>query len=150
MLAVTTTSGVRILATSTLQSLRTERGLSASFAAAGGLIAVQRPDQSIAILSTSNWQPQAIAVGEPTIASNLSFSPDERLLGAVGNDGVLRVWDATDGTLVASRQLIESSIQSQRTKPPPVVLTAAGYALIGDPADKVNAYRVCDQCLRGL
>jgi WD40 repeat protein len=149
LLAVTTASGVRILATGTLRWLRTEPGVSASFpAGAGGLIAVQRSDLSIAILDTSSWQPRATVGGERTTATNLSFSPDNRLLAAVGTDGMLRVWDASDGTLLATRQLIESGRAAQMNAPPPVVLTAAGYALIGDGGDStVQAYQVCDQCL---
>jgi WD40 repeat protein len=149
LLAITTASGVRILAASTLQRLRTEPGVSASFpAGAGGLIAVQRSDLSIAILDTSSWQPRATVGGERTTATNLSFSPDNRLLAAVGNDGVLRVWDASDGTLLATRQLIESGRAAQMNAAPPVVLTAAGYAQIGDGGDStVKAYQVCDQCL---
>jgi WD40 repeat protein len=71
------------------------------FPPGGALMAIQRPDQSIAIVRTDTWKSQADVKGEPAFAPRLAFSPDDRLVAAVDMDGVLRVWDAGDGTAVA-------------------------------------------------
>jgi WD40 repeat protein len=142
LLAVTVGSDVQILNTNNLSLERNLSGTAANFSTGGQLIAVQRPDLSIVILHSDDWQTQTVIDGEPVLASQLSFSPDDRLLAVLGDDGVLRIWDATDGTILATRQVIESGLTAQRAEVPPVVLTDAGFALVG-----VNAYDVCDQCL---
>ncbi len=153
LLAVTVASGVRILDTNRLAPVRTELGVAATFSMSGDLIAIQRPDLSIAIIRTGDWLVQTTARGEPVQAGALSFSPDDSLVAATGDDGILRTWDSNDGALIATRQVIESGITAQRTPSVPVVLTAGGFAVVGSAVDAaVNAYRVCDQCLnpRGL
>jgi WD40 repeat protein len=155
LLAVTDASGVEILSTSDLKVVRSETGIAASFSAGGAFIAIQRPSLSIAVIRTGGWQTQAVLQGEPAFAPQMSFSPGNRLIAAMSNDGVVRVWDASDAASIATRQVIESSLQAQRIEVPPVVLTASGFALVGvnsvTPAGMgvvgVNAYHVCDQCL---
>jgi hypothetical protein len=60
----------------------------------------------------------------------------------LGDDGVLREWDVADGTLLATRQIIESALDAERNPVSPVVLTDTGVAVVGG-----STYDVCDQCL---
>lgn len=147
LVAVTVPSGVQILDTATLTRVRRASGVAAAFSTTGSLMAIQRPDLSISILRTTGWRAQATLQGEPAQATRLVFSPDDRLLAVLGDDGVLRVWDTSDGTLLATRQVIESSLVAQRTGVPAVVLTATGLALVADSVDStLNAYLVCGRC----
>jgi hypothetical protein len=70
------------------------------------------------------------------------------LLAATGG-GVLRVWDVADGTLLATRVVRESgmdTVTSELGLSQPV-LTAAGYALVGaNSSGAVDAYQVCPGC----
>jgi WD40 repeat protein len=142
LLAITLRDSVRILRTSDLETVREEPGIAAAFSSSGSLLAVQRPDLAVALLRTDGWKRQATATDEKGNIEGLAFSPDDRLLAATGSDGVLRVWDTRDGALIATRQLVESTLAAQRTGVPPVALTAAGIAFAGG-----SGYDVCDRCL---
>lgn len=148
LLAVITRSEVEIFDTSNLRVVQHQPGVAVSFSPSGRLIAIQRPDLSIAVISTSDSRTQTTIGGEPSLVTQLSFSPDDRLLAAIGStDGALKVWDTSDGTQIADRQVIESSLQAGRVLPPPVVLTGAGDALVAAPGfSDINVYDVCDQC----
>ena len=141
--------GVRLLRASDLKTIRTEPGSAATFSPSGSLLAIQRPADSIAILDTTDWHVTSVIRGENAQAG-LSFSPDGRLLAAAGDDGVLRVWDAADGTLLATRVVTESDIDTQGSElaVSTPVLTAAGYALVAsNHTPFVDAYQVCSGCL---
>lgn len=142
-------AGVRLLRASDLSTIRTEAGTAAAFSPTGSLLAIERPDNSIAILRTDDWRVLTVMRGESAQA-RLGFSPDARLLAASGSDGVLRVWDVADGTLLATRVVTESDINTEGSalglSTP--VLTAAGYALVGaNFSQSVDSYHVCPRCL---
>jgi WD40 repeat protein len=147
LLAVTVPDGVRVFDTQTMRTVRTLAGTAFSFSSSGKLLAIQHPDLSVAVLHTAGWQPVTTLQGQPAVAS-VTFSPDDRLVATMGTDGVLRLADATDGTLLGTKQVIESSLVAQRTGSPPVVLTSRGFALVpgANGSGALAAYLVCDQC----
>jgi WD40 repeat protein len=140
----------RLLRTRDLKAIRTEPGYAATFSPTSRLVAIQRPDLAIAVIRVSDWRTITVIRGA-TAVTGLSFSPDGRLLGAGGQDGVLRVWDARDGTLLTTKYVTESDIQTvgpdQRISAP--VLTAAGYASVSSAfTSSVETYEACFECLR--
>jgi WD40 repeat protein len=148
LLAVTGERGVRILDGRDLSPIRDEPGIAAAFSVSGRLLAIQRPGLAIDLLDTHSWRTRTTAHGEPVAVANLTFSPDDSLLAELGSDGVLRAWDTSDGALVGTRRVIEGSLQAQRVAVGPVVLTAAGTALVGNGADgTLDSYDVCAHCL---
>jgi WD40 repeat protein len=150
LLAVTAGSTVRIL-NARLDTVRRFAGDAADFAPTGTLLAVQMQSNAIDIVRTGDWSTQAVVQGDTPPATNtpqLTFSPGGALLATVGGDGALRVWDAADGALLVTRQLVESAHQAQQTGIPVVALTADGDAVVGDGADEaIRTYDICDQCL---
>jgi WD40 repeat protein len=147
LLAVPVSSGIEILSTSTLQVVRREAGIAVAYSPTGKLIAIQRPDLTIALIRTSDWKTVETAQGESTQAVFLSVSPDDQLLAALGDDGVVRVWDTNDGALISTRQIVEIAAQAQRVGPPPMVLVPGGYVIGGTPSNDIVSYDVCNQCL---
>ena len=145
LLAVTGPKGVRILNTQNLRVVHSEPGSTVSFSPSGALIAVQRPDLSVAVLRTSDWGLQSMERGEPTQAA-ISFSPNGRLLAATATDAVMRIWDDRDGTLLSSTHVEESALATARTGISPPVLTAAGVAVVSANG-AANVYLVCPNCL---
>jgi WD40 repeat protein len=140
----------RLLRTSDLKAVRSEPGEAATFSPTGRFMAIQRPDLSIAIIRTSDWHTITVIRGASSVIG-LRFSPDDHLLGAGGQDGVLRIWDASDGTLLTTHYVTESDIQTngpeQRLSAP--VLTATGYAVVhSDFTSSVDTYEACTMCLR--
>jgi WD40 repeat protein len=143
-------TATRLLRTNDLKVTHTEGGYGAIFSPTGRVIAIQRPDLSIAIIRTSDWRTISVIRGASAV-TGLGFSPNGRLLGAGGQDGVLRVWDASDGTLLTTSYVTESDIRTvgpeQRVSSP--VLTAAGYALVISAfTSSVDTYEACFGCLR--
>jgi WD40 repeat protein len=150
LLAVTAGSTVRIL-DARLATVRRFDGDAADFAPTGTLLAVQTPSNAIDIVRTGDWSTQAVVHGDTAPGTNspqLTFSPGGALLATVGGDGVLRVWDAADGALLVTRQLVESAHRVQQLGIPVVALTADGDAVVADgPDDAIRTYDVCDKCL---
>jgi WD40 repeat protein len=145
LLAVTGPRGVRILNTQNLRVVHSEGGSAVSFSPSGALVAIQRPDLSVAVLRTSDWGVQSVERGEPTRAA-ISFSPDGRLLAATATDAILRVWDDRDGTLLSSTHVEESALATARLGISAPVLTAAGTAVVSANG-AANLYMVCPDCL---
>jgi WD40 repeat protein len=142
-------AGIRILNVPSLANVRTERGSEPAFSPSGRLLAILRPDLSIAILRTSDWHLQATLLGGLSMSrGGLSFSPDERLVAQTG-DGKLRTWDASDGTVLTTRYVVDDIGDSASTLSlSPPVLTDAGSAIVGaSRADAVETFEVCPSCL---
>ena len=149
LVAVATRSGVSVFRTSDLRLVHREPGTAVRFAAAGRLVAIVRPDISIAIVRTDTWGQQTLVRGDPSGQLYLDFSPDSRLLATTGYDGVLRVWDATDGSLIRTRYVFEAAPVSDSTlaMSPPVV-TGSGFVLAGALiTGSIGAFDVCSHCL---
>jgi len=150
LLAVTAGSTVRVL-DAHLATVKRFAGDAADFGPTGTLLALQIPSNAVDIVRTGDWSTQAVIQGDTPPATNapqLTFSPGGALLASVGGDGVLRVWDAADGALLATRQLVESAHEAQQTGLPVVALTADGDAVVGDQADDaIRTYDICDRCL---
>ena len=151
LIAVPQPSGIEIDDAATLKKVRVEPGVRAGFAPTGTLIAIQRADLSIAIVDTTDWRLGTVIIGDPVAAYFLAFAPDNRLLATTGEDGVLRVYDTTDGTLVATRYLFESSHQAGQLGVSPVAMTDAGFALFDsapgyDAAPGISGFKICDGC----
>ena len=136
---------ITILEARNLRRVRVEPGISAAFSRSNALMAIQRPDLSVAILDTRDWRTVAELRGA-TSQAVLSFSPDGRLLAA-GSSGTLRTWDASDGTLLTTRYVIDEIgySASNLTLSPPM-LTAAGYAIVG-AGRFVDTVDACVTCL---
>jgi WD40 repeat protein len=145
LVAVTGPKGVRILNTQNLHVVHHEAGSAVIFSPSGALVAVQRPDLSVAVLRTSDWGVQSIERGEPTTAA-ITFSPDGRLVAATATDGVMRVWDDRDGTLLSSTHVEESALATARTGISPPLVTSAGIAVVSANG-AANVYMICPDCL---
>jgi WD40 repeat protein len=140
-------NSVLVIRTSNLSTAFATAGSAASFSSSGALLAVERPDLTIALLRTDDWRTQTALYGENYPQVNIAFSPDDRLVAVMDEDDVLRTWDTDDGTLLNTRYVIEGVFPGRLLTPQPV-LTAAGLALIGvDATDSLDAFSVCDACL---
>lgn len=139
---------VRVLRTRDLSSAFTAQGTAAQFSSSGAALAVERPDQSIAVLATHRFRTMNVLVGEQYPGASLGFSPDGRLLAAVDEDDVLRVWDAADGAALGTTYFADGEVYPGRTLAPQAVLVGGGRALIGsDQTAALDTFEVCDQCL---
>ena len=144
-------AGVRVLRTSDLATVRTVPGEEPTFSPSGARLAVRRPDNSIAIVRTSDWSVETVLRGAASATNGLAFSPDERLLAEAGVDHALRVWDVGDGTLLATRVVTEITQDTEGTDGAvdSPVLTAAGYALVSAHfTQSIDAYDICGNCFQ--
>jgi WD40 repeat protein len=152
-LAVTSATNVSVFRTNNLMAVvHTESGERASFAPVGNLIAVQRRDLSIVLLNSRDWSVQAILRGQSTLADGIAFSPDSRLVAASSSDGTFRLWDASDGTLLTTRYVLEqnplAALPGYAYLVSAPVLTSGGYALVNlGFYSSMLEYNVCQQCL---
>lgn len=147
-LAIVAPPSIRVLRTSDLRIVYTEPGLSAAFSPTGRFLAVQHNNLTISILRSGDWGERTSITGA-TSAAGLAMSPGDRLLAASSGDGVLRLWDARDGTLLATRFVTDLGPvhdSSQGLSPP--VVTHAGLAMVGVyNTGTADVFDICPNCL---
>lgn len=134
---------ISVLRTSDLHVLHSYPGTAAAFAR-GPLLAIERPDLTIAVLRRQDFATETVLRGDTYGESQLAFSPGGRLTAALDQAAVLRVWDTADGSLLITRHIVDG-IYPGRLPTPQIVLTRAGLALVG--TDAVEAFDACSACL---
>ncbi len=138
---------VRVLSVGDLRAVFSAPGTSATFSDNGSMLAIERPDESIALIDVHGWRTTTLLVGEQYGDANLAFSPAGSLVSALDEGYVLRTWDANDGTLLSTVQVIDGKFPGRTAWPDPA-LTSSGLALVGnDATGAFDTFVVCDACL---
>jgi WD40 repeat protein len=145
--AVVAPPEVRVLRTSDLKAVATQEGQTVGFSPSGRFLAIQHGDLSISILRTADWR-QEISIGSEPFQASLAFSVGDRLLLASSGDGVLRVWDARDGTLLATRYVTDTPVYDSSSGLSPPILTQSGLAVVGAYSTyTTDVFNLCSDCL---
>lgn len=141
------TDSVRVLSVGDLRPVFSAQGTSAAFSDDGSTLAVEQPDESIALLDVGSWRTTALLLGEDYGDANLVFSPTGDLVSALDEDYVLRTWDVADGTLLSTVHVIDGEFPGRSAWPEPA-LTSTGLAIVGnDSTAAFDTFEVCDACL---